>query len=160
MNKIYADLDKKKYTPHADFAKAYILRNPDANVMEFQLAQVKWVNVAPDPPEPKGKIIFAIVSRTVWEGLTEAQRDTFNLAFDPQPFDFERRVSLDGTQALFRARIKTQAQKDKLDNWVSQGFLVAWYPYNHLEFDGNGNPTDITIKEFLSGNADWESPEV
>ena len=159
MSEIYADVKKRLYTKYESVARWYVEKTNN-KVIQLNMSRIKPGDVAPLPPPDKGKIVFAVVNRTTWEGFTDAQRDLFNVAFDPQPFDFSRRVSLDGTQALFRTRVKTQAHIDKLDQWTSQGFLVAWYPYTHLEIDEDGNPTDTTIKEFLSGNSDWETPEV
>jgi hypothetical protein len=125
------------------------------------MAKIRPRDVAPIPVGDPKVIAWAIVTNDTWDTIMETpnQLRLWELAgFDLREFN-ERRVSLDGTKALFRIDIYRQVVKDRLDTWVTGGFIEAYYPYNHQEFDGNGNPTDTTILEFLSGNPDWESGE-
>jgi hypothetical protein len=162
MSKIYADVDKRKYTHNRHFAQAYKRKNPDADVRILHLAKIKQNEVEYEVTAPKGAVAYALVTQAKHEQVmsTPSMFDLWILAgFDSRDYDTHR-LSVDGTQGLFRIRIKNQAVKDRLESWKAAGHIVDWLYYNHQEYDVDGNPTDTTIKEFLSGNADWESEVV
>lgn len=157
--RIYADVERRQFTFDSELALAYQAKT-DRNVTILHLAKVRREDVPPPVVIDRGRLAYVI--------LTEAQHDSImtisaratkwaKLQGDLRPFE-DHRLSLDGTKGLFRVRIK-EGYEDDLNQFVSGGHIEAWYEYFHQEFDENGNPTDTTIKDFLSGNPDWESPD-
>lgn len=161
MSNIFASIKKRLYTPYESVAIDYMKKTGD-KVIELQMAKIRPRDVAPISTRNPRKKVWAIMARTTWETVmgNDNQFRLWGLAgFDYEDFEVHRN-SVDGTKAIFRTDIYKQAVKDRLDQWVNAGYLEAYYPYNHQEFNEDGDPTDITIKEFLSGNPDWESEEV
>lgn len=161
MSKIWASGPKRLYTPYESVAIDYQNKTGE-KLIELNMAKIYPSDVAPPPEGDPQLLVWAIMDRTTWETVmsTPAQLDLWLRAgFDDEDFDVHRN-SVDGTQAIFRTDAYRQIVKDRLDQWVTAGYFEAYYPYYHQEFNEDGDPTDTTIKEFLSGNPDWESEEV
>ena len=157
MSKIYAELSKRKYTPNEHQARAYKRKHPNANISILHLAKIKQADVQHEQSAPRGVLAWAIITNTNYDLVkeNESQWNTFlNTGFDSRDYDTHR-LSLDGSQGLFRLWIRNQNVLDRLNTWVGSGRLVAFYPYNHQEEDHS----DTTIKQFLRGNIEWEIQE-
>jgi hypothetical protein len=158
MSKIFASIKKRLYTPYESVAIDYQKKTGD-KVIELNMAKIRPKDVAPIPTKNPKIIVWAIMDRTTWETVmgNENQFHLWGMAgFDNEDFDVHR-TSVDGTKAIFRTDIYYQVVKDRLDDWVDAGYFEAYYPYNHQEFNQDGDPVDTTIKEFLSGNPEWEA---
>lgn len=146
--RIYADVNKRRYTFDEEVALAYQEKTGNTITVLYP-AKIERKDVV--TPPFKGRPAYVILTQAQWDSLrvSAAKMNKWVLlGGDFRPWD-EHRLSLNGTKGLFRVNVK-DAWADDLDGLVSAGHITAWYYLNPSE-------GETGIIEFVTGNPEWDS---